>query len=176
MQIKPNELMVTYNIGLLHQIKGDIDKAIIYLRKAHGIDSNVAEVELLLGALLIKNNHPKMALPHLEKAGEVNPESGLSFRMKGEIYLKDKLLEKADQEFNKAIKINPGDANALSGYAKSLEFQNKNLNIALSFAKNSVDLEPGNKLFKKRLKAIQLKLNKGKVKNKTTPEKIKKTA
>jgi tetratricopeptide (TPR) repeat protein len=159
-KIRPDELMVIYNIGLLYQIQGDIDKAIIYLRKAHGIDPDVFEVELLLGSLLIKNKRPKQALPHLEAAGKSNPESALPYRMKGEIYLTDKFSEKAGLEFNKAIKINPGDANALSGYAKSLELQDKNLKIALSFAQNSINLEPENKLFKKRLKTIQKKINK----------------
>jgi len=90
--------------------------------------------------------------------------------MKGEIYLKDNLYEKADKEFNKAIKINPQDAISLSGYAKSMELQNKNLNIALSFAQNSMNLEPDNKLFKKRFKTIENKINKSLIvekKNKT---------
>jgi len=158
MKINPNEVMVIYNIGLLYQIEKDIDKAVIYLRKAHAIDSAVFEVELLLGSLLVKTNHTKQALPHLEKAGKTNPESGLSFRMKGEIYLGNKLPEKAGLEFNKAIKINPRDAISLSGYARSLELQDKNLHIARSFAQNSIDIDPDNNLYKKRLKIIQKKI------------------
>ncbi len=158
MKINPNEVMVIYNIGLLYQIEEDIDKAIIYLRKAHGIDSAVFEVEFLLGSLLVKKNHTKQALPHLEKASEINPESGLSFRMKGEIHLGNNLPEKAGLEFNKAIKINPRDAISLSGYARSLELQDKNLNIARSFAQNSIDIDTDNNLFKKRLKIIQKKI------------------
>jgi len=159
MAINPNEVMVTYNIGLLCQIEEDIDKAIIYLRKAHGIDSSVFEVELLLGHLLMKTGHPDQALPHLEKAGTLNPESGLVFRIKGEIFLHTNKPEKAGREFNKAIKLNPSDAVSLSGYAKSLELQEKNLKIALTFAKNSIAFEPDNQLFKKRLRLIQEKLD-----------------
>jgi tetratricopeptide (TPR) repeat protein len=158
MKINPNDVMVIYNIGLLYQIEEDIDKAVIYLRKAHGIDSAVFEVEFLLGSLLVKKNHTKLALPHLDKAGEINPESGLSFRMKGEIHLGNNLPEKAGLEFNKAIKINPRDAISLSGYARSLELQDKNLNIARSFAQNSIDIDTDNNLFKKRLKIIQKKI------------------
>jgi tetratricopeptide (TPR) repeat protein len=158
MKIKPNELMVIYNIGLLYQIEGDIDKAIMYLRKAHGIEPSVFEVELLLGNLLIKKGQPNQAMPHLETASRVNPKSGLAFRMKGEIYLVDNLPEKAGYEFNKAIKLNPSDAISLSGYAKSLDLQEKNLNIALTFAKNSIAIEPDNPLFKKRLKTILKKI------------------
>ncbi len=158
MAINPNELLVIYNIGLLYQIEGDLDKAIIYLRKAHGIDPCIFEVELLLGHLLIKKELPDQAMPHLETASRINPKSGLAFRMKGEIYLDKNLPEKAGKEFNKAIKLNPSDAVSLSGYAKSLELQEKNLNIALTFAENSITFEPDNKLFKERLKIIQGKI------------------
>ena len=161
MKINPNELMVLYNIGLLYQIKGDIDKAIMYLRKAHGIKPSSFEVELLLGHLLIKKEHPDQAIPHLEKASRANPKSGIAFRMKGEIYLVDNLPEKASHEFNKAIKLNPSDAVSLSGYAKSLDLQGKNLNIALTFAKKSIAIEPENQLFQKRLKTIQEKIEAG---------------
>ncbi len=158
MKNNPNELMVIYNIGLLYQIEDDIDKAIMYLRKAHSIKPSAFEVELLLGHLLIKKKQLDQALPHLEKASRVNPKSGLAFRLKGEIYLMDHLPEKASHEFNKAIKLNPSDAASLSGYARSLDLQEKNLNIALTFAKNSIAIEPDNQLFKKRLNAIQDKI------------------
>jgi hypothetical protein len=46
----------------------------------------------------------------------------------------------------------------LSGYAKSLALQEKNLNIALTFARNSIDLEPDNTLFRQRFKIIQQKI------------------
>ncbi|MCP4022757.1 MAG: hypothetical protein GY729_13010, partial [Desulfobacteraceae bacterium] len=72
--------------------------------------------------------------------------------------LSQKESEKAGKEFNKAIKVNPSDAAALSGYARSLELQDKNLNIALSFARQSTKLEPKNKLFQRRLGIILSKL------------------
>ncbi|MBU8849402.1 MAG: hypothetical protein KOO64_07635 [Desulfobacterales bacterium] len=154
----PDEPMVIYNIGLLYQIEGDVDTAIHYLQKARDIDPCIFEVELLLGHLLIKKEQPDKAIPHLETASQINPISGLAFRMKGEIYLDGNFPGKADREFNRAIKLNPSDAVALSGYAKSLELRGKNLNIARIFAKNSIALEPGNKLFKERLKIIQEKI------------------
>ena len=158
MKINPDELIVIYNIGLLYQIEGDIDQAILYLQKAHGSDLSIFEVELLLGHLLIKKKHPDQAIPHLEKASRINPKSGLTFRMKGEIYLAENLPEKAGREFNTAIKLNPSDAASLSGYAKSLELQGRNLTIALTLAQKSIAIEPDNKQFKKRLKTIQKKI------------------
>ena len=158
MKINPDEIMVIYNIGLLHQIDNDMDKAVAYLRKAHAINDTVFEVELLLGHLLYKKDLFHQALPHLESAGRINPKSSLVFRIKGEIFLARDEPEKAGPEFNTAIKLNPSDAVSLSGYAKSLELQNKNLNIALTFAKSSMALDPDNPLFGERLRTLQEKI------------------
>lgn len=158
-KLNPKEVMVVYNIGLLHQIDGNIDKAIIYLRNAHAINNQIFEVELLLGQLLLDKNKPGQARPHLDSAGKLNPDSGAAFRLKGEILLDAKTPEKAALEFNKAIKINPSDATSLSGYARCLELQDKNLKIAMSFARNSIALEPDNDLFKQRLAVIQAKID-----------------
>ena len=158
MKINSDEIMVIYNIGLLHQIDEDLDKAVAYLRKAHAINETVFEVELLLGHLLFKKDMIHQALPHIEAAGRINPKSGLVFRIKGEIFLARNEPEKAGREFNTAIKLNPSDAVSLSGYAKCLELQDKNLTIALTFAKNSIALEPDNPIFGERLRTIQEKI------------------
>ena len=81
----------------------------------------------------------------LPTAAKINPKSGLAFRIKRGIFLAMNHPEKPYHEFNTAIKLNPTDAVSLSGYAKSMELQEKNLSTAL---------EPDNKLFKKRLKTI----------------------
>ncbi len=158
-KLNPKEVMVIYNIGLLFRIDDNIDKAIIYLRKAHGINDQVFEVELLLGHLLFTKDLPDQAMPHLEAAISINTHSGAAHRMKGEILLEDKLPQKAAQAFNRAIKINPSDAVSLSGYAKCLELEEKNLTIARSFARNSIALDPDNRLFKQRLAVIQEKID-----------------
>lgn len=156
--VAPKEAMIIYNIGLLQHINNCPDKAVIYLRKAHAVDPDLFEVELLLGQILYKQDHSDQALPHLEKATRLNPESGLAFRLIGEILLARQKPEKAARQFNLAVKQNPSDAAALSGYAKSMELQDKNLRIALSFAANSVALDPDNPVFARRLSRIREKI------------------
>ncbi len=158
MKTNPSEVMVVYNLGLLNKIHDDVDKAIVYLRKAHGINDQIFEVELLLAHLLQGKQQEDQALIHLKAAEQINPNSGLVFRMKGELYLGKKQPDKAAQAFNAAIKLQPSDAASLSGYAKSMALQEKNLNIALTFAQNSVALEPKNKVFKNRLTFIKTKI------------------
>lgn len=152
--ISPKEIMVVYNLGLIHQIQGDMDKAILYMRKAHGIDDTIFEVELLLGHLLFKENRYEQALPHLAAAARINPESGLAFRIQGEIYLDRQAPDKAGAAFNSAVKLNPNDPTALSGYAVAMVRRNRNLKIALNFAKKSVELEPDNPVFRNRLDEV----------------------
>lgn len=157
MKINSNEPLVMYNIGLVNKINKDIDRAIVYLKKAHGIDNTIPEIELLLGNLLAQKGQLDQALPHLETASKLNPELGAAFRLKGEFFLEKGKYPDAAKEFNEAIKRNPRDAPSLSGYAKALEKQNRNLSIALTFAKNSVALDPANTSFKAVLNSIRKK-------------------
>ena len=158
LEITPDDVMVIYNIGLIYMIKDRPEKAIEHLKKAHDLDGEVFEVELLLGQLFVKTDDQDQALNHLKAAARLNSASGLTLRLVGEIYLSRDQYEPAAQKFNAAIKLNPSDAVSLSGYAKSLEMQNKNLHIALTFAKNSIDLDPGNPVFEERLESILEKI------------------
>ncbi len=155
LEINPREIMVIYNLGLVHQILENTDKAVFFLQKAHGIDKHVFEVELLLGHLLFKAGKCDQALPHLETASRLNPESGLAFRTLGEIFLDRQEMEKAGVAFNSAVKLKPADGIALSGYALAMARRNRNLKIALTFAKKSVALEPENTIFQERLEQVR---------------------
>lgn len=158
MKINPEEVMVVYNLGLLHKLDDNKEKAIVYLRKAHGLNDQVFEIELLLAHLLQQTDKIDAALKHLEAAAAIKSDSNAVFRLKGEIFLSRNQPEDAAREFNTAIKLSPSDALSLSGYAKSLALQGKNLKIAMTFARNSLDLEPENKVFKERLKFIEEKM------------------
>jgi tetratricopeptide (TPR) repeat protein len=150
----PDELMSIYNTGLLLQIEGESDKAMDYFKKAHNIDNSVFEVELLLAYLFFKKQEYKKAMPYLNAAAQLNPASGLVFRIRGEILLAEHDPENAGYQFNKAIKLNPSDAVSLSGYARCLELMDKNLLIAMLFAQKSVDLDSDNPLFQERLQSL----------------------
>lgn len=153
--INPKEVMVIYNIGLIHRIRENTEKAIFYLKKAHGITADVFEIELLLGHLLHKQEQPDQAMTHLEAACRLKPDSGTPFRIKGQILLDRGDAAAAGTAFNSAVKFSPGDAAALSGYAKAMALQGKNLTIALSFARKSLALEPDTPLYRERLEEIQ---------------------
>lgn len=153
--INPEEAMVIHNIGLIHRINDKIDSALAYLKKAHGINPDVFEIELLLGNLLFKEEKFDLAMTHLDAAIRLKPESGTAFRIKGQILLDREDAPGAAAQFNHAVKLNPNDPEALSGYARAMALQKKNLAIALSFAKKSIDLDPENEQYKQYLEEIQ---------------------
>ncbi|HCY84328.1 MAG TPA: hypothetical protein DHV36_04250 [Desulfobacteraceae bacterium] len=153
--ISPEEVMVIYNIGLIHRIKENEDKSILYLKKAHGINPDIFEVELLLGHLLFKQGRVDQSVSHLEAATRINPASGTAFRILGQILLDKNDPAAAAAQFNLAVKNNPLDAQALSGYAKAMGLQNRNLSIALSFARKARDIDPENTDYEAVLEEIQ---------------------
>ena len=153
--INPEEVMVIHNIGLIHRINDKNDSALAYLKKAHGINPDVFEIELLLGHLLFKEKKIDPAMTHLDAAIRLKPESGTAFRIKGQILLDREDTPGAAAQFNQAVKRNPNDPEALSGYARAMALQKKNLSIALSFAKKSLDLNPENEQYRRCLEEIQ---------------------
>ncbi|MCD4742330.1 MAG: tetratricopeptide repeat protein [Desulfobacteraceae bacterium] len=157
LRISSNEIMSIYNLGLVYDLTNENKKAIQYLKKANSIDNNIFEIELLLGRMLYKTDEPKRALYHLKKALKLKSESASALRITGEILLEQNKLPEAVSNFSKAIKLNPSDSISLSGLAKAYEIQNKNIDIALSFAKKSVKLDPDNPIFKTRLTEIYIK-------------------
>ena len=159
MKRSKTDLIVIYNLSLVYIFHKDIDTAIKLLKNAHKKSDKFFEIELLLGRLLFKKGRFKNAFLFLENASKLNSGSSIAFKLKGEVFLKQKNAYKAKHEFDSAIKINPYDAVSLSGYARALEMQDKNLKIALSFAKHSLILEPDNELFKQRIERIQKKID-----------------
>ena len=153
--ISPEEVMVIHNIGLIHRVNDKNDSALGYLKKAHGINPDVFEIELLLGHLLFKEQKFDQAMPHLDAAIRLKPESSTAFRIKGQILLENKDAPKAAVQFNQAVKLNPNDPEALSGYARAMAAQKKNLAIALSFAQKSRELDPENERYRQHIEEIQ---------------------
>ncbi len=156
LKINPNEIISIYNLGLVHDLLCDNKKAVQYLKKASSLNNNIFEIELLLGTTLYKNSEPKKALYHIKKALELKQDSASALRTMGDILLEKNEPSRAASCFTRAVKLNPSDAASLSGLARAYEMQNKNIDIALSFAKKSVKLEPDNPLFRTRLGQIYL--------------------
>ncbi len=156
-QIDPEEVLAIYNLGLVFSLLKETGNAIASLQRANRINSGIYEIELLLGKLLFRNRDNESALVHLENAYGIDPSSAAPLRVRGDILLEMDRPEEAEKEFNRSIKLNPSDAAALSGLARAYEVQNKNIEIALTFARKSTDIDPSNPVFRERLARIHLK-------------------
>ena len=156
-RIAPREVMAIYNLGLVFSLLKDTENAVACLQRANRINNGIFEIELLLGNLLVQKGDPESALVHLENALGIKPDSSAPLRVKGDIFLEMDRPEDAEKEFSRSIKLNPSDAASLSGLARAFEVQNKNIDIALTFARKSTDIDPSNPLFRERLARIHLK-------------------
>jgi tetratricopeptide (TPR) repeat protein len=147
------DVMALYNAGLASNLLGDLDAAVDLLQKASRINPAIFEVELTTGSLLLSNGQVEQAVIHLDRAARLNPLSSAPPRLLGDHYLELRQPDSAIPEYNKAIKQNPSDAQALSGLARAFLLQNRNLDIALTLAREAVSLSPDNPDQKKQAEA-----------------------
>ena len=72
-------------------------------------------------------------------------------RLLGDIYLAQRLVDQAVAPYKKALRLHPNDAPALSGLGRCYELKNENLDIALAFCQQSVEIKPDEGRFQIRL-------------------------
>ncbi len=87
-------------------IQKNNDEAIKSLEKAIEIDQNNSTAMNLMGAMLNEQNSPD-CLNFYEKSLKLNDKSYLSYNGMGNFYLKSNQFEKAEDSYNKAIRLNP---------------------------------------------------------------------
>jgi len=156
-KINPTEVMSIYNMGLVCDILGNKKRAIQYLEQASRLDDSILEVELTVGNLLFKEQEFDRALAHLARAKLLNAKSSIPFKLMGECYLETDQIDKAIVAFKQAVKLNPSDAASLSGLAHGFGLKGKNLEIAITLAKESIMIDPDTSFFHSRLGQLYLK-------------------
>lgn len=149
--------MLMYNAALICNLMDDLENGIVYIKRATALNSHFFEAELTAGILFLKAGITGESELHLKNAIALNPQSGMAHRILGELYLQNDLPQKAANEYTKSIKLNPMDACSISGLARAFEIQNKNLDIALDLALQSLAIAPDNPYFRIRLAKIYMK-------------------
>ena len=86
----------------------------IFFLKAYMLDENQFEVSLRLGRLYLNRDECETALRYLEKAVELEKESGAAHRFLGECRANTGMFEEAIRSYSDAIKANGNDAYSLS--------------------------------------------------------------
>ncbi len=149
--IDPGEYMALYNLGLVHLLIEQRDRALEYFLDADKINGNNYEVAFQTGKLYLETGNLIKCRPYLERAAELEPESGQAYRYLGDCYTASHRPQAAISAYKKAIKHNPHDAAALSALGSIFDDQGENPEITLMFLRESIALSPENGLFHHRL-------------------------
>ncbi|MGD9329893.1 MAG: tetratricopeptide repeat protein [Desulfobacterales bacterium] len=151
LKIKADEILALYNSGLVQLLMGEREKALQCWLKAAPSGKDVFELNLQAGKLLLESGQPEKAQELLQRAAALKPESAAVQRLLGDTYLDQRLLDQAIVPFKKTLRIHPNDAQALSGLGRCYELKNENLDIALAFCRQSVEINPDSGRFHLRL-------------------------
>ena len=151
LKINADEILALYNAGLVNLLMGEQEKALKFWLKAAPLGQDVFELNFQTGKLLLESGQPEKAQQLMQYAAELKPESATVQRLLGDTYLAQRLLDQAIPPYKKALRIHPNDAPALSGLGRCYELKNENLDIALAFCQQSVEITPDNGRFHMRL-------------------------
>ena len=155
-ELEPNDFMAHYNLGcalLSLARKGEAEHA---FSQAAELEPNNAATHFQLAKLCRKQDKLEEALRHLGRTVDLNPNWAKAWRLFGECFLEQGNHEEAMDAFKKTLKINGKDGVALSGLALLYGRTETNLEVALSLARRSVELNPANALFAQRLVELLL--------------------
>ncbi|HSO19508.1 MAG TPA: tetratricopeptide repeat protein [Desulfosarcina sp.] len=151
LKINPEEMLALYNAGLVHLLMEQPDKALACWLKAAPLGKDVFELNFQAGKLLIETGRPEKGQKLIQRAARLKPDSAVVQRYLGDAFRMQRLLEDAIPPYKKALRLHPNDAHALSGLGRCYDLRNENLDIALAFCRQSVDITPDNGRFHMRL-------------------------
>jgi tetratricopeptide (TPR) repeat protein len=149
--LKPGDFMGQYNLACALLSLGREDEAEQAFTRACKLEPKRAAPYFQLAKLYRKQYRLEEALNYLGHTVELKPQWAKAWRLFGECFLEQGKDAEAMKGFKKALKINGNDAAALSGLAILYGRLESNLEIALSLARRSVELEPDSILFCRRL-------------------------
>ncbi|CAB1063370.1 hypothetical protein D1BOALGB6SA_8153 [Olavius sp. associated proteobacterium Delta 1] len=149
--IEPGEYMALYNLGLVYMLTDKRDQALELFLKADKINGDAYEVTFQTGKLYLDLGDAEKARTYLERAADLEPESGAVYRYLGDCHAAGNMPQEAITDYRKAIRLNPQDAASMSALGCLFEAQGENPEITLMFCRESVGLAPDNALFRYRL-------------------------
>jgi tetratricopeptide (TPR) repeat protein len=143
-KIDPQEVLALYNTGLVHLLRDDMPAALKCWLQAAPLGQDIFELNFQIGRSLLESGQPEKAMTHIRRAANLRPDAVHVQRLLGDAYLAQRLTDQAIAPYKTALRGNPNDAAALSGLARCYELRSENLEIALSFCRQSVEIAPDN--------------------------------
>jgi tetratricopeptide (TPR) repeat protein len=103
----PDDVYILIKLGGVCSNLGHLEEAEAYLMKALDIDSTSVQMNVALGANLLKQKRPKAAIKHFGKALAGDPSFVGARSSLGAAYIEAGMLDKAIAELRKALTANP---------------------------------------------------------------------
>ena len=147
----PADAMALYNIGLIHLLDNDSAQALTFFKRADQAAPETPEIAFQIGKLLTMQNQWQAAVPYFETVVRLQSDSAAAFNLLGQCREASGDIAKAVAAYQKAVKLNPNDAAALSSLGELYAAIGENIEICLTFSRQSVLIEPDNGLFHLRL-------------------------
>ncbi|MDR2459443.1 MAG: tetratricopeptide repeat protein [Deltaproteobacteria bacterium] len=151
LRLEPDNLMATFNKGCSYLLSGEPEEAEKALEKAATLAPDNFEILYQLGKTALELGHTEKALTYLERAAEQKGRRGVVFSYLGKGRLDTGDKAGAMAAFKQAVKFNPDDAQSLSHLGVLYRDEGKDNSMALSLFRRSVELDPSNSLFRRRL-------------------------
>jgi tetratricopeptide (TPR) repeat protein len=107
--INKNNFDANYRFGLLYLTMQDMDNASQYLNAALQLDRNHPHLLYQMGVLMFSGNKYNEAISFLEKAESLNEKNASLYMYLGLSYEKLNRLEKAKENYERAIILDPND-------------------------------------------------------------------
>ena len=143
--------MALYNLGLVHLLVEQQDRALEFFLDAGKINGENYEVAFQTGKLYLETGNLEKGRSYLQRAAKLEPESSQVYRYLGDCYAADHQPQAAISAYKKAIKRNPHDAAALSALGSIFDDQGENAEISVVFLRESIELSPNTGLYHYRL-------------------------
>lgn len=138
----PQDIMVLYNLGQIHQDLGETKAAAAYYNRCLRIDPGHAYATLRLGQLAEQAKHNLRARRYYEKALKLPGGESPAQRRLARLALRLNNLDEAREHLHQALLADPQDSMALSLLAGLYLDAGEDAGVALALARQSVSLRP----------------------------------
>lgn len=147
LDMEPSNYLVWKNLLSVYLQEQQNDSLIKYSQRALRIFPNQAQLHYLSGLGYNFNKQYDKAVNAIERATDMTPEENTGelagmYAILGDIYNSTKEYKLSDENFDKALKLDPENPTTLNNYAYYLSERNERLDDAKKMSEKSLELVP----------------------------------
>ncbi len=142
MALDPQEPEVHFQLGMVELRSNRPDSAVVHFQKASSLNPKSELYLLNLGVGYMQMKQNEKARPEFRKAIAINPKFVTAHVLLGQALIPDSLFA-AEQEYRKALELDPKSAAALRGMGFLQQKQSKWVD-AVEWYKKAADVDPQN--------------------------------